>query len=110
MRPALTLVAALALRGLSGTAAAQDVMRHVDLTSPDMVAAEMTRPEVEAVLAAATSDKPADLTGRKLSGLDLSSLDLSGAVLRAANSSCANHLASRRGQMSCAKSVECFAR
>src|SRR5215218_3251765 len=83
MRPALTLAAALMLCGLSA-AAAQDMMRHVDLTSPDMVAAVMTRVQVEAVLAGATSDKPADFTGRKLSGLDLSGLDLSGAVLRAA--------------------------
>ena len=45
------------------TAAAQDMMRHVDLSSPDMVAAEMTRAEVEATLAAATSAAPADFTG-----------------------------------------------
>ena len=65
-------------------AAAQDMMRHIDLTSPEMTSAEMTRADVEAVIAAATSDQPADFTGKKLSGLDLSGLDLSGALLRAA--------------------------
>ena len=30
---------------------AQDMMRHLDLTSPDMVSAEMTRADVEAALA-----------------------------------------------------------
>src|SRR5262245_18764232 len=64
--------------------AAQDMMRHVDLTSPEMTSAEMTRADVEAAMAAATSARPADFTGKKLSGLDLSGLDLSGAVLRAA--------------------------
>jgi len=49
-----------------------------------MTSAEMTRADVEAVIAAATSDQPADFTGKKLSGLDLSGLDLSGALLRAA--------------------------
>jgi len=33
---------------------AQDMMRDIDLSSPDMVAAEMTRAEVEATLSAAT--------------------------------------------------------
>ena len=36
-------------------ARAQDMMRHLDLTSPDMVSAEMTRADVEAALA---STKP----------------------------------------------------
>src|SRR6476620_12451797 len=48
-------------------AAAQDMMRHIDLTSPEMTSAEMTRADVEAVIAAATSDQPADFTGKKLS-------------------------------------------
>jgi hypothetical protein len=60
-------------------AAAQDMMRHIDLTSPEMTSAEMTRADVEALIAAATSDQPADFTGKKLSGLDLSGLDFSGA-------------------------------
>src|SRR5258705_872140 len=66
------------------TATAQDMMRHVDLSSPDMVSAEMTRGEVEAALSAATIAAPADFTGKRLSGLDLSRLNLSGAIFRAA--------------------------
>src|SRR3984893_6433133 len=71
------------LGAASAVAAAQDMMRHVDLTSPEMTTAEMTRADVVASIAAA---RPAsvDFTGKKLSGLDLSGLDLSGAVLRAA--------------------------
>ena len=49
-----------------------------------MVSAEMSRQEVEAVLAKASAAAPADFTGKRLSGLDLSGLDLSGAIFRAA--------------------------
>ncbi|HEY1360824.1 MAG TPA: hypothetical protein VGF60_01190, partial [Xanthobacteraceae bacterium] len=58
-------------------AAAQDMMQHVDLASPEMTSAEMTRSDVEAAIAAAAPRGPVDLTGRRLSGLDLSGLDLS---------------------------------
>ncbi len=64
--------AALLDPGFLAVAAAQDMMRHVDLTSPEMVSAEMTREEVEAMLAAATAATPADFSGKRLSGLDLS--------------------------------------
>ena len=86
MRRASLWTAALGMFGLvsAAPAAAQDMMRHIDLTSPEMTSAEMTRADVEAVIAAATSAQRADFTGKKLSGLDLSGLDLSGAVLRAA--------------------------
>ena len=86
MRRASLCTAAFGMLGLLvvAPAAAQDMMQHVDLTSPEMTAAEMTRAEVEAAIAAATSTQPADFTGKKLSGLDLSGLDLSGTVLRAA--------------------------
>src|SRR5215472_1167056 len=77
------LIAAL-MGGLIGSAGAQDMTRYLDLTSPDMVAADTTRAEVEAQLAAAAPGHPADFTGKHLSGLDLSGLDLSHAVLRAA--------------------------
>ena len=48
------------------TAAAQDMMRGVDLSSPDMVSAEMTRQDVEAVLAKATAAAPPDFTGKEI--------------------------------------------
>jgi uncharacterized protein YjbI with pentapeptide repeats len=73
----------LLLVGLACPAQAQDMMRGLDLTSPAMTQAEMSRADVVAALAAARG-KPLDLTGKRLSGLDLSGLDLSGAVLRAA--------------------------
>ena len=63
-------------------AAAQDMMRHVDLNSPQMTQAEMTRDDVVAELGRGTPEQPADLTGRQLNGLDLSGLDFSGAILR----------------------------
>jgi len=75
---------ALGLGLLVMTATAQDMMRYVDLSSPDMVSAEMTRGEVEAVLTMATVAAPADFTGKRLSGLDLSGLNLSSAIFRAA--------------------------
>ena len=56
--------AALGLALATMTATAQDMMRHVDLSSPDMVSAEMTRGEVETALAAATAAAPADFTGK----------------------------------------------
>src|SRR5215831_18142220 len=74
----------LGLTLVAFAASAQDMMRDVDLTSPAMVSAEMTRPEVEAVLAKASATAPADFTGKRLSGLNLSGLDLSGAIFRAA--------------------------
>ena len=67
--------AALGLGLVTTTATAQDMMRDVDLSSPGMVSAEMTRGEVEAALAAATNAAPADFTGKRLSGLDLSKLE-----------------------------------
>jgi hypothetical protein len=61
----------------SVAAPAQDMMQHVDLASPEMT-------DVEAAIAGASSTRPVDLTGRRLSGIDLSGLDLSAAVLRSA--------------------------
>src|SRR5256884_1609577 len=77
-------IAALGLAIATMTATAQDMMRHVDLSSPDMASAEMPREGVGAALAAATGAAPADFTGKRLSGLDLSGLNLSGAIFRAA--------------------------
>ena len=76
--------AALSLGLIAITAMAQDTMRGVDLSSPDMVSAEMTRGDIEAALTTATVAAPADFTGKRLSSLDLSGLDLSGAIFRAA--------------------------
>ena len=64
---ALAIAAALVL-----PAQAQDPMRGLDLTSPDMTTAEMTRAQVEAALKGAPGGHGADLTGKRLSGLDLS--------------------------------------
>jgi uncharacterized protein YjbI with pentapeptide repeats len=77
----LILLLAL-LMAPAGTTLAQGMMQHVDLSSPKMSEAELSRAEVEAILAAATADRPADLTDKSLNGLDLSGLDLSGADLR----------------------------
>lgn len=65
-------------------APAQDMMRHVDLSTPDMVQAEMSRDQIAAAAARVSPDKPLDLSGRMLNGLDLSGLDLSGVNFRAA--------------------------
>src|SRR5262245_57220143 len=70
--------------GLAAAAPAQDMMRYIDLSSPEMTSAEMTRGDVETALDKATGAAPADFTGKRLSGLDLSGLNLSGAILRAA--------------------------
>ena len=59
-------IGAIAMFGLASAipGASQDMMQHVDLTSPEMASAEMTRAEVEAAIASATSLQPADLTGK----------------------------------------------
>ena len=68
----LTLAgAAVALALLAVTTTAQDMMRGLNLSSPDMVSAEMTREQVQDVLASATATAPADFSGKKLSNLDL---------------------------------------
>ena len=66
---------------LATTARAQDMLRDLDLTSPAMVSAEMSRQEVEAMLANASAGTPADFTGKRLSGLDLSGASLVGATI-----------------------------
>jgi uncharacterized protein YjbI with pentapeptide repeats len=55
-------------------AQAQDMMRHVDLSSPRFSTAEMARAEVEASLRAAHG-AGADFSGKSLNGLDHSGLD-----------------------------------
>lgn len=63
---------------------AQNTMQGVDLNSPMMTTAEMSRQEVAAAIEAAAAGAPVNVSGRRLSGLDLSGLDLSRAVLRGA--------------------------
>ena len=67
---------------LSPPAYTQDMMRHVDLSSPMFSSAGMTRAEVEASLKAAAAG--VDFSGKSLNGLDLSGLDFSNANFRAA--------------------------
>ena len=77
-RAARVLAGVIGLWTIAGSepAAAQtDMMAHVDLSSPKMSQAELSRDEVIAVLRAATPDRPADLADKGLNGLDLSGLD-----------------------------------
>ncbi len=62
-------------------AQAQDMMRGVDLSSPMYTMAEMTRADIEKLLA---SGKKPDLALKSLNGLDLSGLDFSGVNFRSA--------------------------
>jgi len=71
-------------------AAAQEMLRYFDLKSDEFTKADMTRIEVEAVLAAANPARPADLSARRLNGLDLSGLDFRGAKLQATRLNGAN--------------------
>ena len=57
------------------------MMGHVDLQSPEMTEAEMTREDVIALLSS-PSGEPADLSSRRLSQLDLREVDFKGANLR----------------------------
>ncbi len=50
-------------------ARAQELPQGVDLTSPAMTEAELTREEVASRLDAASRESPADFTGVRLSGL-----------------------------------------
>src|SRR5262249_11161761 len=86
MRRTSIRIGAIGMFGLACAipAASQGMMQHVDLASPEMASAAMTRAEVEPAVAAGTAHEPADLAGKKPSGLDLSGLDLSGAILRGA--------------------------
>ena len=77
-----TAVFGLGLAAMS--AVAQDMMRYIDLSAPEMVSAEMTRGDVERALKTTRAEAPTDFTGKRLSGLDLSGLDLSGVIFRAA--------------------------
>ena len=75
------LVGLVSAAGAAPAGAQTGMMQHVDLTSPKMSEAELTREQVIALLAAATAEHPAQLADKGLNGLDLSGLDLSGADL-----------------------------
>lgn len=62
--------------------AGQDVMDHVDMSSPEMTESELTREELLTMLARASADEPIDLSSKRLSGLDLSNIDFKAANLR----------------------------
>ena len=94
----LGLVTAMAF--LSNSVSAQDLIDMVDMSTPAMTEAQMTRDEVVAILEQATETSPADFTKHRLSGLDLSGLnfkradmrwarlnnsDLSGSIMRGVN-------------------------
>ena len=85
---AIVLIAGLAIGQRIDGASAQDLLKGLDLDSPAMTEADMTREELGAALDEA--DQPLDLTGRRLNGLDLSELDLSGVILRSARLNGAN--------------------
>src|SRR6266851_5609152 len=67
MLPAIMLACAVA-----HGAAAQDLLRFLDLKSDDFTKADMTRGEIEAALADAGPAGLVDLSGKRLNGLDLS--------------------------------------
>src|SRR5258708_29615290 len=80
-RFAFALVPIAALLVHPHDAVSQDLLRYVDLNSPEMSTSEMTRTEVDALLKAARGpgdQRSADLEGKRLSHLDLSGLDFSG--------------------------------
>jgi uncharacterized protein YjbI with pentapeptide repeats len=74
----------------SFNAQAGDMLDGLDLTTPAMTEAEVTREELEDRLDTATPNQPADLTSMRLSGLDLSGIDFKGAVMRDARLNNAN--------------------
>ncbi len=72
----------LILMLFSGGQVLADMMDHVDMDTPDMKEAEMTREELVQLLKNASPEKPLDLSSKRLSGLDLSDVDFRGANLR----------------------------
>ena len=84
MPPVRAVFAVSALIVSSGSLG-QDMMRHVDLASPEMTQAEVTRADVEILI---QNGAPVDLSNRRLSGLDLSDLNLKAANLQASRRLC----------------------
>ena len=66
-----SLAADMVMNVLQSPVRAQDPLDAVDLNSPEMSQAEMSRQDVENILKAASAGAPADFTVKHLSGLDL---------------------------------------
>lgn len=77
-----SLVAGAVLFAQASEPAAQDLMDHVDMSSPEMTEAELTRDELLSILANASSALPVDLRSKRLSGLNLQEIDFKAANLR----------------------------
>lgn len=69
---------------LPGMAWAQDMTQYLDLKSDEFTKAELTRADVQALIAGRKPGASIDLSAKRLNKLDLSSLDLSGANLQSA--------------------------
>jgi len=69
---------------------AQDMMRHVDLSSPAFTQAELSRADIEQKLAGLKQGETLDLAAKALNGLDLSGLDLRRVNLQSARLNKAN--------------------
>ena len=80
---ALSLVLASALLTAVPAHAEQDLLLGAAMNTPAMTQAEMTRADIEALIAHANGT-PIDLSDKALSGLDLSGLNLEGVNLRTA--------------------------
>jgi uncharacterized protein YjbI with pentapeptide repeats len=79
---AVCAAACLFMQGLFTHAVlAQDMLRHLDLSSPKYTSAELTRADIETAIA---SGQKLDFSNKSLNGLDLSGLNLTDANLRAA--------------------------
>ena len=81
-RRLISALCAAVLLGVGMTLHAQSAMDHVAMDSPEMTAAEMTREDVLARVAALAPGERVDFSKRRLSGLDLNGVNLAGADLR----------------------------
>ncbi|MEQ8823963.1 MAG: pentapeptide repeat-containing protein [Filomicrobium sp.] len=78
------LSAAAAAIVLPSAALTQDMMRHVNLETPEFTESSMTRAELQKKLAELNPGETLDLTAAALNGLDMSGLDLRQTKLQSA--------------------------